>query len=274
MRCSRILRIVSAASLPRRAAGSPHRVTTDFPLRLETSPGELRRRRNPRGRPTSRNRRRGRRRTRNARFAPQVVEGPGARQRATSKADKPSVTLSPWSAAGALAVVVGLILVLARLFRRHAPMFSQSLPQEALEILGRRFVDPRQAILLVRIGARILVVGSSANGLNPLGQIDDPVEVDLLAGLCRRGPHAGRSRDLVFQAAQRRSEGTAGAQRRSLVHERAPGLGARSDGRLPVSFATAGTAGGRSVAARIRFDAAAPRRAPAPLHADRTDGVR
>ena len=114
-----------------------------------------------------------------------------ARSKADGKSDKQVLTFSPWSACGALAVVVGLILVLARLFRRHAPIFSQSLPQEALEILGRRHVDPRQTILLVRIGARILVVGSSANGLNPLGQIDDPVEVDLLAGLCRRGSQAG-----------------------------------------------------------------------------------
>ncbi len=113
------------------------------------------------------------------------------RSKADGKSDKQVLTFSPWSAFGALAVVVGLILVLARLFRRHAPNFSQSLPQEALEILGRRHVDPRQTILLVRIGARILVVGSSASGLNPLGQIDDPVEVDLLAGLCRRGSQAG-----------------------------------------------------------------------------------
>jgi len=70
-------------------------------------------------------------------------------------------------------------------------MFQQALPQEALEILGRRFVDPRQTILLVRIGSRILVVGSSANGLNSLGEIDDPVEVDLLAGMCRSEPNAG-----------------------------------------------------------------------------------
>jgi flagellar biogenesis protein FliO len=114
-----------------------------------------------------------------------------AHTKTDGKTDRQPVTFSPWSAAGALAVVVGLILVLARLFRRHAPMFQQSLPQEALEILGRRFVDQRQTILLVRIGARILVLGSSANGLNSLGQIDDPVEVDLLAGLCRRGPQTG-----------------------------------------------------------------------------------
>jgi flagellar biogenesis protein FliO len=114
-----------------------------------------------------------------------------ARSKSDGQTDKPPATLSPWSAAGALAVVVGLILVLARLFRRHAPMFQQALPQEALEILGRRHVDPRQTILLVRIGSRILVIGSSASGLNSLGEIADPVEVDLLAGLCRRDPHTG-----------------------------------------------------------------------------------
>ena len=113
------------------------------------------------------------------------------RKKIEGHADKPGVSLSPWSAAGALAVVVGLILLLARLFRRNAPLFPQSLPQEALEILGRHFVDPRQTIVLVRIGARILVVGSSANGLSSLGQIDDPVEVDVLAGICRRGTNAG-----------------------------------------------------------------------------------
>ena len=70
-------------------------------------------------------------------------------------------------------------------------IFLSRFRKRRLEILGRRHVDPRQTILLVRIGAGILVVGSSASGLNPLGQIDDPVEVDLLAGLCRRGSQAG-----------------------------------------------------------------------------------
>jgi flagellar biogenesis protein FliO len=108
-----------------------------------------------------------------------------------AKSEKPGAIYSSWSALGALIIVVGLILVLARLLRRHTPMFQQSLPTDALEILGRRAIDPRQAILLVRIGSRILVVGSSASGLNSLGQIDDAVEVDVLAGLCRRGPQAG-----------------------------------------------------------------------------------
>jgi len=127
------------------------------------------------------------------------------RSKSEGKADKPPVTLSPWSAAGALAVVVGLILVLARLFRRHAPMFQQTLPQEALEILGRRHVDPRQTILLVRIGSRILVIGSSANGLNSLGEIVDPVEVDVLAGMCRRDPQTGVLGTSFFKLLKRES---------------------------------------------------------------------
>jgi flagellar biogenesis protein FliO len=99
--------------------------------------------------------------------------------------DTPSPSLSPWTAFGALAVVICLILILARIFKRHAPLFSQSLPAEALEVLGRRFLDQRQSIVLLRVGSRILVVGSSAAGLQGIGELTDPVEVDLIAGMCR-----------------------------------------------------------------------------------------
>ena len=61
---------------------------------------------------------------------------------------------------------------------------------------------------------RILVVGSSASGLNPLGQIDDPVEVDLLAGLCRRVSSRGLEH-VVFQAAERGNEDAARFELRS-----------------------------------------------------------
>ncbi len=96
-----------------------------------------------------------------------------------------SATSGALSAVGALIVVIGLILVLARLFRRHSPLFSQSLPNEVLEVLGRRYLDQRQSILLLRIGSRILVVGSSPAGLQGIGELSDPVEVDLVAGMCR-----------------------------------------------------------------------------------------
>ena len=114
-----------------------------------------------------------------------------ARAKTDGKMDKPSSTFSSWSAFGALVIVVGLILVLARVSRRHAPNFPAVAPAGRAGNPRSTPVDPRQSILLVRIGSRILVVGSSASGLNSLGQIDDAVEVDVLAGLCRRGPQAG-----------------------------------------------------------------------------------
>jgi flagellar biogenesis protein FliO len=106
-------------------------------------------------------------------------------------------SLSPITAVGALAVVIGLILILARILRRHAPLFSQALPTEALEILGRRFLDQRQSIVLLRIGSRILVVGSSAAGLQGIGEVSDPVEVDLIAGMCR-GTRSGQKLGTSF----------------------------------------------------------------------------
>jgi flagellar biogenesis protein FliO len=114
-----------------------------------------------------------------------------ARQPQTSASSTPSSSApkssmsGALSAVGALIVVIGLILVLARLFRRHAPLFNQSLPNEVLEVLGRRYLDQRQSILLLRIGSRILVVGSSPAGLQGIGELSDPVEVDLVAGMCR-----------------------------------------------------------------------------------------
>src|SRR5580704_6795124 len=113
----------------------------------------------------------------------------------SSSAPKSSMS-GALSAVGALIVVIGLILVLARLFRRHAPLFNQSLPNEVLEVLGRRYLDQRQSILLLRIGSRILVVGSSPAGLQGIGELSDPVEVDLIAGMCRgsrNGPKLGTS---------------------------------------------------------------------------------
>jgi flagellar biogenesis protein FliO len=104
---------------------------------------------------------------------------------ATKDAPESPTNHSPWAAVGALAVVICLILILARIFRRHAPLFAQTLPSEAVEVLGRRFIDQRQSVVLLRVGSRILVVGSSTAGLQGLGELTDAVEVDLIAGMCR-----------------------------------------------------------------------------------------
>lgn len=85
-----------------------------------------------------------------------------------------------------LLLVVGLILVLAKFFGKQSGALRLGLPKDAVEVLGRASLDSRQHIYLVRLGAQILVLGSSSGELRTLSEITDPVQVDLLAGACKQ----------------------------------------------------------------------------------------
>ena len=102
------------------------------------------------------------------------------------KNGKSSVGQSAWKTFGTLAAIIALIVVGARFWKKHGPKLAGGLPVEAIDVLGKRSVDARQSIVLVRLGSRILVLGSTANGLRTLSEVTDPVEVDYLAGLCRQ----------------------------------------------------------------------------------------
>ena len=108
-----------------------------------------------------------------------------------------------WGSLASLAAVLGMIVLGARLWKKHGPLARPGLPAEALQVLGRRVLDPRQSIYLVRLGSRILVLGATPAGLATLSEITDPVEVDMLAGLCRslveeRPPSARQSFAALF----------------------------------------------------------------------------
>jgi flagellar biogenesis protein FliO len=98
---------------------------------------------------------------------------------------------SPWKTFGALAFVLALIFVGAKLWKKHGPGIAAGLPAEAIDVLGKRHLNSRQSIHLIRLGSRILVLGSSAEGLRTLAEVTDPVEVDYLAGLCQQRSSAG-----------------------------------------------------------------------------------
>ncbi len=86
----------------------------------------------------------------------------------------------------ALAFVLCLILVGAAWLRKYFPQANRNLPSEAVQLLGQRSLGGRQLIQLIRCGSRILIVGSTPQGLTTLSEVTDPVEVDYLAGLCRK----------------------------------------------------------------------------------------
>lgn len=91
-----------------------------------------------------------------------------------------------WVTVGSLGLIVALILVTAGVWKKHAPALQGGLPSEALEILGKRHIDHRQTVYLVRLGSRILALGSSQGALRTLAEFDAPAEVDFLAGACRQ----------------------------------------------------------------------------------------
>lgn len=104
---------------------------------------------------------------------------------------------SLWTAFASLALVVGVILAAARLWRKHGPAAGAGLPDDALEILGKRQLDRRHAIQMVRCGSRVLVLGVTEDGLRALTEITDPQEVDDLARICRRPESNPESGSLV-----------------------------------------------------------------------------
>lgn len=93
---------------------------------------------------------------------------------------------SVWGSLIGLAVVVGMMLVASRWLRVHGPPSLRGLPNEAVESLGQRVLSRGVAVHLVRCGSRMLILGVGPDGVRTLSEITDPVEVDLLAGACRR----------------------------------------------------------------------------------------
>lgn len=90
-----------------------------------------------------------------------------------------------WNSGLAVLGLVVLGVVVVTFLKRRHPQLSGGLPREVCDVLGRKRIDPRTSVCLVRLGNRILVLGSTADSVTPLAEIDDPVEVDQIAGLCR-----------------------------------------------------------------------------------------
>jgi flagellar biogenesis protein FliO len=85
-----------------------------------------------------------------------------------------------------LGIVLGLFAGCAWLMRRGLPNTAKTLPTDAVSVLGCAPLAGRQQMHLVRFGNKMLLVCVSPTGVDSLGEITDPAEIDRLAGLCEQ----------------------------------------------------------------------------------------
>lgn len=85
----------------------------------------------------------------------------------------------------ALGIVIGLIFVLRWFGRLFFPAAAGRGRSRAVEVLSRSPLSPKQQVMLLRVGQRLLVVGDSGSQMNALCEITDPDEVAALVGQLR-----------------------------------------------------------------------------------------
>jgi flagellar biogenesis protein FliO len=85
----------------------------------------------------------------------------------------------------ALAIVVALILLLRWGGRRLFGLPGGGRASHAVQVLSRSPLTPRQQVVLLKVGRRVLVVADNGSQMNSLCQITDPDEVAGLVGQLR-----------------------------------------------------------------------------------------
>jgi flagellar biogenesis protein FliO len=86
---------------------------------------------------------------------------------------------------GALGVVIALIFLFRWAARFFFPSVAGRSPTRIVEVLARSVLTPRQQVMLIRVGRRLIVVGDSGSHLSTLCEIADPDEVASLMGHVR-----------------------------------------------------------------------------------------
>ncbi|MEM9187283.1 MAG: flagellar biosynthetic protein FliO [Planctomycetota bacterium] len=91
----------------------------------------------------------------------------------------------------ALAIVLGLVMLMAWVWRRAAPRSTRPLPEDVVSIVGRVPLAGKQVAQLIKIGGKLVLVSLTPEGAKPLTEITDPQEVARLLGLCEQAsPHS------------------------------------------------------------------------------------
>ena len=84
----------------------------------------------------------------------------------------------------AMLFVFGLFLLAIWLVKRAAAKPASVLPEEVVSVLGRKQLAGREFCQLIRVGNKLVLVSVTSEGMKPITEVTDPVEVDRLLGIC------------------------------------------------------------------------------------------
>lgn len=103
-----------------------------------------------------------------------------------SKSKSSSSTLKMLiSVVSSLAIVIGLFIGVAYLYRKSiSSTLGKGLPKNVVQVLGRTTIAPRQQLVVVRFGSKLVLVSMLQGEARTISEITDPLEVDQLSGLC------------------------------------------------------------------------------------------
>jgi flagellar biogenesis protein FliO len=93
-----------------------------------------------------------------------------------------------------LAVVLGLILILRVAAKRILPGVSRNRSTQAIKVLSKCSVSPRQNLLLVQVGKRLILVGDGGAQLSALSEFHEGPEAEALLAQIRDETAASASK--------------------------------------------------------------------------------
>jgi flagellar biogenesis protein FliO len=108
----------------------------------------------------------------------------------------------------ALLVVICVILVIRSAAGRLSSMPGGGRAGKLVTVLSRSMISPRQHVLVLQVGNRLLVVGDSAGRMSSLCEISDPDEIAMMVGQTRqaRESNADRSAGSFFNLFRRANQ--------------------------------------------------------------------
>ena len=103
----------------------------------------------------------------------------------TVKPTTPSSGMDTFRVIAALAMVIVVIFLLRWIAQQFFGMPTAKKSSRAVQVLSRSMISPKQQVLLVQVGRRVIVVGDTGGQMSPLAQITDADEIAELVGQLR-----------------------------------------------------------------------------------------